>query len=230
MKFKALPVIALSTLAITACDDSNDNWNCDELIAYEANIIAMQVTPFEYQPENDPYPYESPYFTFELSPLEDAAETNAENYLLSLTADIENTPLVSSTTHSWFDALNGLFISKAYACTPAEDIYYEEIDAIRITSDQDFSEQYPAGSELNELFIVQWAYKDGYSYDADTDVATPYTLAEYVAQTPDAYQLLQIRLSEAPTTDPVHQFTIEYSLTNGEQYVMTTPLVTFVAE
>jgi hypothetical protein len=52
-------------------------------------------------------------------------------------------------------------------------------------------------------------------------------MAEYVATTPNATQILQLQLIQAPDELKTHQFSIDYMHDDGQQFSVSTSVVTF---
>lgn len=118
------------------------------------------------------------------------------------------------------------FISSAYASScPDPGIYTDErIASINITSDSDFSIQYPAGSNLNDLFNV--AYVGNLDFVGGSTIVNK-SVNDYVATTPSANYVINIELTSLPDISKTHTFKIEYTQTNGEYYEFYTNALNF---
>jgi hypothetical protein len=91
------------------------------------------------------------------------------------------------------------FISSALACDPGEPYSEEKITAITITANQDFDALHPAGTNLNDVFYVQY-----YSLSGST-----FTIEEFLKTSPKVGNLLFL-LASAPDVQKQIQFTITY--------------------
>lgn len=119
-------------------------------------------------------------------------------------------------------------IKSAYACSPPVPYTDETIVSISITSNNDYKGALPAGTELNELFMVNYHSEfPGVTSPMYSLYPSPKALNEYIAQTPNSVAHLGLRLTEAPSLSLTHIFTITYTHGSGESFVLTTPEVTF---
>lgn len=103
----------------------------------------------------------------------------------------------------------------AYACSPVEPYTEEKITNISITSDVDFDETHPAGSELKDFFEVL-PYLSGNAA----------TVSEYLSRQPNV-ENAQLRLTKAPDEKKKISFTITYSFEGklSQKLVYQTPEV-----
>lgn len=120
-----------------------------------------------------------------------------------------------ATSRTWPITVN--WVNSALAETPAPDLADTSVYSLVITSNRDFSTEYPAGSSLNDLFKIEYL-RTGYgrnsswgSYNAphgNTQNLYGMTIDDYLNG--DNYMILhmQLTLKEAPTEDGVHQFTV----------------------
>lgn len=126
-------------------------------------------------------------------------------------------------------------IAPAFACSPAPPHTDESIDYIIITSDSDFAEGFPAGSDLSELFDIQFTDALGaefYGFDIESEQAFAMSVEDYLAQsfTHPSGQMYQLVLNQAPDSNSYHQFNIEYGQKNGEVFVGQTSRVFLVVD
>lgn len=110
--------------------------------------------------------------------------------------------------------------SAAYACSPVEPYTEEKITNISITSDVDFDETHPAGSELRDFFEVS-PYLSG-------NVAT---VSEYLSRQPNV-ENAQLRLTKAPDEKKKISFTITYNFEGKllQKLVYQTPAISVLTE
>ena len=106
----------------------------------------------------------------------------------------------------------------AYACSPVEPKFTEQVTAITVTSSNALDAQHPAGSALNDVLSV---------YNLSGNGGTYSLLSDYLqqrAQQPELVLELRLANATAASTGP-QQFTVVYQLDNGEQYsAQTLPL------
>ncbi len=93
-------------------------------------------------------------------------------------------------------------------------IHEHKLGRIEITSDAEFSENYPAGSSLNNLFTIDYySISDGdYINSKKTPIDAYAVDLNYINyQNIKAPKLLQLRLLKAPTSEKTHLFTVATS-------------------
>lgn len=106
-----------------------------------------------------------------------------------------------------------------HACSPDEGGKgtREIIEDIQVTSNQDFDEQHPAGSSLNDLFSIN----DIYTHEL-------IELNQFLQGNPAARrEKFILRMRKKPTKSMIHQFTIKYAHTDGERFEETAKPITF---
>lgn len=116
--------------------------------------------------------------------------------------------------------MNGLFVTTALACSPIPnyEIGAEQIDSISVFSNADFEldgQIIRAGNNLNDLFTIN-------NFDTGEQ-----HLHLYNKETNEELKSVNsidfvLRLAEEPISYQIHQFTIHYAHTNGNQYIMMT--------
>ncbi|MFV1984850.1 MAG: hypothetical protein ACC657_14990 [Thiohalomonadales bacterium] len=116
--------------------------------------------------------------------------------------------------------LKSSLISSAYACTRALPATYEIISAINITSNNDFDAMHPAGSNLNDLFTVEYTHGTGVDADFYLNGVKKYTLNEFVAAAPQGMRKIHLKLIQDPVISKIQNFKIEYTQTDGDYYEM----------
>lgn len=116
--------------------------------------------------------------------------------------------------------MEGLLINSAMACTPIPnyEIGAEKIDSISVFSNADFELDghiVRAGKNLNDLFTIN-SYDTGeqqlilFNNETDEEIKSVNSI-DFV-----------LRLIVAPISYQMHQFTIHYTHTNGDQYITMT--------
>jgi hypothetical protein len=99
---------------------------------------------------------------------------------------------------------NNNFITGLYACSENVLTTNDRITNIRITADKNFSNDYPSGDDLSDLFDI--VIKD-LSYNK---VIERFDLREYIQTTPIVPSEMTLILKNAPDTIDEYQFTIQY--------------------
>ncbi|MDG5768295.1 hypothetical protein QA596_12595 [Balneolales bacterium ANBcel1] len=123
---------------------------------------------------------------------------------------------------SVFYKINFQFIQSAYACSPIDPVSDDKILDIQIYSDKDFSDEYPAGENLAELFEVYALYmREG---------PGRINLIDYIAEEPNVPDQLILLLQSSPSKTSDIQFSVRY-LQDGEklnEFEFTTEPVTII--
>lgn len=218
---KRLIGLVLVSSIMASCGGSNgpDGPDCGPFGSSRFDITGIEVSAVTYDelPSNIHNPVETTAL--------DAANTITNGQLiLELDADTTSASTLASTKNSSFSFS---LISPAYACSPPPPYTDETIQSLNITSDSDFSADYPAGSNLNPLFTVE--YRD-WTTPLHTDAngnQTPYTLNEFVAANEKGARKIQLRMIAAPASGQSHIFNIDYQHTNGEQFSASTGVIRF---
>jgi hypothetical protein len=107
-------------------------------------------------------------------------------------------------TYFSFKKNNYSLTTGLYACSPIDPTTNEKIINIEITSNKDFTDEHPQGTDISELFdivISNW-YK-GISADK-------YDLKEYIRTNPFVTKEMTLILKHAPQTTDEYKFTIKY--------------------
>ena len=73
-----------------------------------------------------------------------------------------------------------LLIKSAYACSPVPPYTDEKIEILNIISNQDFSDDFPAGANLNSLFNVEYNDQWIYKRDVNSSNRSAYRFDEYI--------------------------------------------------
>ena len=113
---------------------------------------------------------------------------------------------------------------------------YVQSESLNIVSDQDYDATHPAGSSLNDLFLVKYACVEHFlqnNYDmtrTDQQVALGLYVWQFM-ESVDAFNQKQPTLvwfyfwfypTERPTGNKQHRFTITYKNVEGKELVATT--------
>ena len=121
---------------------------------------------------------------------------------------IEMYPVTEVFFSSVFDKINFQFIKSAYACSPIDPASDDKILDIQIYSDKDFSDEYPAGENLAELFEVYALYmREG---------PRRFNLIDFITEEPNAPDQLILLLQSGPSEASEIQFSVRY-LQDGEK-------------
>jgi hypothetical protein len=108
----------------------------------------------------------------------------------------------SSVGYLWSNINLSLFTA-AHACSPYESLAYRDLTSLDITSNADFSDRYPAGTRLNDLFKVEYYYdREAYGMDID-DLLNPHSRQD---RKPLSY--MQLKLTVVPSLSMSHLFTV----------------------
>ncbi len=149
---------------------------------------------------------------------------NANILMLEVIAETSNILAVQQDKKRSF---NFSFMSSAYACSAIPAYTNEVIANFTITSTADFSDDLPANTSLNSVFDVQYNEKLLYKHNSSSDTFTAFNINEFVAQNPQGSKLIQLKLNTLPETDQVHIFTLHYTHTNGEEFIVSSNEITF---
>jgi len=98
-------------------------------------------------------------------------------------------------------------IESAYAFEVEEN--YELITDIAITSNQDYSNDYPAGTNLNDILTISSEYYQWPSID------------DYLNNQIDLFGTLYFTFKVPPTTNQVHEITIRYTTEKNRIFAAT---------
>lgn len=133
----------------------------------------------------------------------DSEAISASEYLIEIRL-VEKSEGSSMSLENTSPGFTFSLFENAYACSYPPPLEFDTIHRINITSDANFSPDYPAGTSLNPLFKVEFYQKgvlDGlelYGLDVTNlsvgNVAIP--------------ELLQLALTEEPSLSKQHQFTV----------------------
>lgn len=221
---KRLAGLAVAAAVLSACGGGDDIDTCGPFINYNPyDIVGLEAkaVSFEQLPERVAYEVN----TTELTGSDIISEGR---FIIELDADTEQGSTTTYHLGENADFWQGLSIfNKAYACSPPPPYTNEVIESITITSDRDFSVEYPAGSSLNELFVVAHQ-RFGYVYDENSDGERIYKpLNDFLNTQPSASMFMQLMLTQTPESEKSHQFTIDYKHTDGEQFTISTTTVNF---
>lgn len=101
-------------------------------------------------------------------------------------------------TIAWIEQCSNSVFSAAYACDPAPT--YEMISTVIMTSSEDYNEQFPKGTDLSSIMVIN----DGYSPDP--------------LQVFDTGRNLLWRFRTPPSEAGTHTFTITYQTADGRTF------------
>ncbi|RTQ50646.1 hypothetical protein EJV47_08405 [Hymenobacter gummosus] len=99
----------------------------------------------------------------------------------------------------------------AWACSPADPEFVEQLDSVLVRSRYAYDARHPAGTSLNDLLLAG---------DYSGNLLPDYLRLR--AGTPD--ESLILRLSTAPAAAGPQQLVVRYRLRNGEVYTAETPV------
>lgn len=122
---------------------------------------------------------------------------------------------------SWYKKIKLFSVAYATSCAISDTFTQEIIASINISSDSDFSVNYPAGSSLNELFKVSYIDNNTSQNPVNQNVN------EFVSTSPQAGTTINLLLLSHPDISKAHVFKIEYAHTNGEYYELYTDTMNF---
>jgi len=115
---------------------------------------------------------------------------------------------VTNETKIVFNSIKIPFdIESAYAFEVEEN--YELITDIAITSNQDYTNDYPAGTNLKDILTIS---NDYYTWPSIDD---------YLNHMFDFYDILYFTFKIPPTTNQVHEITIRYTTENNRKFAAT---------
>lgn len=98
-------------------------------------------------------------------------------------------------------------VNAAYACSPAE--IYQSLDDVVITSDTDYNQQYPAGTDLSNIIAIRNGLrKEGFTMP---DYLNQYALL-------DRNQIL-ITFTVPPDKSATHNISIQLDLNDQDEFV-----------
>lgn len=174
----------------------------------------------------DPGVYSITYYN--LMPIEFTQELNADNdsYHSNIVVDESNEvswltfgiEITADTTIMYSNnrfKFNFSLLNKAYACSfVPNNIALQKISNISIVSDNAFSENFPSGSELKELFEVVY-------FNANQTPVEEHTLLDYNTLDFPAPTSIQLHLLQKPD-DLRQKFLVEITLDDGSLFIMET--------
>jgi hypothetical protein len=212
-----LIIFVLLFLMVLSCQDNN----CGPFESTRYDITEIIVTPvvFEELPVNIGTPVTTTVpNTFE--------SINSEKFILELSATVIKDPTYVENKLKKEFQFSFSLINSAHACSPPAPYTNEKIKVLNITSNQDFSDNYPAGTNLNSLFSVEYNDLGVYKNDGGS-TRSAFRLDEYVELKPNAGQLLQLKLNQKPGPIKSHEFHIEYIHDDDEYFFISIPVITF---
>lgn len=138
-----------------------------------------------------------------LEPLPSQGAINANDFVITLSTKAEKES--SSGAQSSHASIRFGLFKRAHACSPAQSSseQSQRLTRLNITSDQDFNDFYPAGTSLNPLFQIETMGFDSV-YGMEIDDIFQSRGGEI-----DLYKHLELRLTEAPTVNKLHNFRVE---------------------
>lgn len=138
-----------------------------------------------------------------LKPLSSLEVINARDFVIRLSIDKRQQS--SSGTQSSLATIRFSLFKNAYACSPPEysSGSSQRLYGLKITSNKDFNESYPAGTSLNSLFQIETLdFEDVFGMEIDD-----------LFQSRDGeivfFNHLELRLAEAPTVGDLRDFMVE---------------------
>ncbi len=140
-----------------------------------------------------------------------------ESFELIVDADISHVTAQVKTPGMRFS-----LFPKAHACQPSHYFTHQKVKTLKITTDDTFSDRYPAGSDVTELFTASFIRVTNYRSGDEV----PGTITQTLAQDASAPIELGLRLTTAPQF-PYQSFTLEITLEDGSYFQLTTGALTF---
>ncbi|MEJ6476622.1 hypothetical protein [Pseudoalteromonas piscicida] len=149
-----------------------------------------------------------------------------QTLVLQLKADTQSVAQVSAPNFQFS------LISSAYACSPTLPFTNENITDINITSSAAFSDDLPAGSNLNDVFDVVYIgleYRNQVAYGTlDNGEKDYFSISEFLEiEQREAGKVIQLALNSEPSYKQNHVFYIEVSLDTGEQFLLESQELSF---
>ncbi len=212
-------IVTATIFALSGCGGNSGNpcnpstYSDPQLESLEANAGIALADP----DANDFYNYTRPVEASEI--------IDSDNFMISFRA------LVSYTVTKNAKPLRFSLFPNAYACSPYLPPLERNIEALEITSDAEFSNAYPSGISLNNVFELEFFSDSSPNQEVSRLLFNGTTLSinELVDLRPTvgSDDFLQFRPSQNPETEKTHVFTVYIRLTDGEEFLYTLDPVTF---
>ncbi|MEE8059431.1 MAG: hypothetical protein V3T17_16585 [Pseudomonadales bacterium] len=235
MSFKKI-IFVLVTLILMSCGNSSDgplDSGPEDASTYDNSSDGNGDAP------PDSGPFDTPTYTVTDVKVDIATVNKAENlacygtcsnpidlgqvvkfdaFLLEISGNpifVKNTPEKREN-----NIFNISLFNTAYAYSPLPPFPRDRIEMLNITSTENFSDEYAAGTTLNIIFQIEFSEEERFRN-------VPPDIEGFIAIEPRTGRLLQLKLIQPPTLSKKHQFNVEYMYDNGEYFLLTTPLVSF---
>jgi hypothetical protein len=211
MNIKRILFLLLITGLLLSCvDATNESSGCDFSNTpkfYDIQNITLNNLIYEDDVSNL-------YSWYKAKKIQLGQIIDAKKYVIEISAE-SNFTLTKNKKHYYFNLSP---IQSAVACSPAPPKTYEIISMLKITSNEDFNENYPAGSDLSALFIIKDVLGEGVNSDYYKYYNTIFTVNEFVKVSPPGMQRIHMMLTIAPSLSKIHNFKVEYMHTSGEYF------------
>lgn len=181
--------------------------------------------------EQDPYKhvvsastiqvYNAPQKPNTSTPIELRTTAEANDFMIEVKTIPTNSNASETNFISYFVPKISIHLfNSAHACSPPTSIISQKLAILNITSDSDFSEQYPAGSNLNKLFKIEFFEGEDLS-GLDIEDITEESTIDY--DSGHTLQHLQLKLTQAPSLSKSHRFFVQVNYAD----IFTLQTVTF---
>lgn len=220
--------MALCCFTLISCDDlaTQEGSSCDDLGTY---VKALDITDIElstitqlYFQENPTYPTYNPLDLLYLT----GESVAYDSLVLSLDAITEDLLAQQQQSNPFEFSL----FAKAYACDFPLPTPQEKITEITITSTNAFNDDTPAGSPLTAFFDVIYAFSETDFYSRENGKIDYFSVEEYLQQSEvNASEAIQLRLNTAPDYLTNQKFFITIRLDSGEEFMLESDEVSFLA-
>lgn len=188
---------------------------------YTVDAITAAVLAYEHEmPAPEHFSFHSTQTEQSVSPEEPLVYNRL---ILEVTAA---THLVNQTSAPQASRWQWSLFETAYACSPPYwRVSIDHITDLTITSTSDITPEYPAGTDLADLFYVTGTSEPyALSYWEDGQFFS-YSVAQFLDLHPTAAEALWLRLGQAPDSVQDHAFTITYHLEDGRVLTANTQTV-----
>lgn len=208
-------LVFMSILLLSSClGNDNNNNTCSNTLKNYPNFYDIQnisANALLYEAAGATY-----YRWSRHSPILANQIIDANLFILELAA----TSTVSVVKNKRHNLIDFSPINSAIACTPTPPSTYEVISKLTITSDADFNQDYPAGSNLNKLFLVKYTVGSGVSsnYQGFNFNTESINVDDFVVANPPGMSTIHMMLSAIPVLSKIHNFKIVYMHSDGEYF------------
>jgi len=215
---KRISILFLALLLSACLDSETPVDTCAGLKSGSYDIQDIAVNGLFY--DNTTLDY---YYWRYAIPIKTDQVVTHNNFILELKAT--STSLSAKTKSDWL--FNFSPIKLAVACSLAPPATQEIISMLNITSNNEFDDTHTIGSNLNELFTVEYVDGRGVNRDFYLNNTRTYNLNEFVNESPQGMKYIHLKLIRSPTLSKVQNFKIEYMQTDGDYYERYLDTVTF---